>query len=184
MSKSNFESRQLKKREDHIEFIKCFSAKENQSKIDLDWLNRQEVHGVYINNKMQAGFVYESLPLSNTFQDMDDETRSLFLAKHGENPQRILGVTCFWISNSDRTRFLINYTWAIFLASLLLKKTRLRYVVFTSTNAKLNAICEDQNIDKIFSKKIKRSISSTFLIKTTWFNLFKFVKLIMTKPKM
>lgn len=184
MSKSNFESRQLKKREDHIEFIKCFSGKENKSKIDVDWLSRQEVHGVYINNKLQAGFVYEGFPLSNTFHDVDDKERSLFLAKHAENPKKILGLTCFWISNSERTNFLIKYTWAIFLSSLILKKTRLRYLVFTSTNSKLNAICEDQHIDKISSKKIKRGISSTFLIKTSWFNLFKFIKLIMTKPKL
>lgn len=184
MTKSNFDSRQLKNREDHIEFLKCFSAKDNQSKIDLDWLNRQEVHGVYINNKLQAGFVYESLPLSNTIRDMDDEARSLFLAEHSANPKRILGVTCFWISNSDRTRFLINYTWSTFLASLIFKITRLRYIAFTSTDDKMNAIFENQHIDKIFSKKVKKRISSTFLIKITWVNLFKFVKLIFTKPKM
>lgn len=184
MPKSNFDSRQLKNREDYIEFIKCHSAKDNQSKLDLDWLNKQEVHGVYINNKLRAGFVYESLPLSNTLQDMDDEGRLSFLATHSAKPKSILGVACFWISNSDRTRFLINYTWAIFLASLILKMTRLRYIVFTSTNDRINAIFENQRANKIFHKKMKRRIRSTFLIEISWLNLFKFVRLIFTRPKM
>jgi hypothetical protein len=183
MAKSNFDSRKLKNREDHIEFVKGISTKDNQFKVDLDWLNRQEVHGVYIDNKLRAGFVYESLPLSNTLQDMDEEGRSLFLAKHSAKPNKILGVTCFWISNSGRTRFLINYTWAIFLASLILKIARLRYIVFTSKNDRMTAIFENQSANKIFQKKMKKSVSSTFLIEMSWLNLFKFVRLIFTRPK-
>jgi hypothetical protein len=186
MAFTDFDSRLLTTREEYIEFLRNSSGKPGPGKIDLDWLSKQQVYGIYIDGKLQGGFVYEAPPLSKTFQHVPQEERESLLIKHCSQTEGVVGLTCFWYSKTDKANLLIKYAFASVLASLILKKRRFKYIFFSSGNSKLNALLQKSGVLRVFFKpkreKSSETIISTYVIKTSWFNLLKFVKFMFIKP--
>lgn len=185
MTIASYDSRLLTCREEYLEFSKKISGKKGKEKVDLDWLSQQQVYGIFINGELQGGVVHESPPLYRTLHDIPKEEREPLLIKHCRSPERAIGLTCFWFSKPQNANYIFRCTLASLLASLILKR-KLRYIIFSTSHDKLNAICEKMHLEQIFSKRtnIKTSqvVSSTYLIKRNWFNFFRFMKFILVKP--
>ncbi|HET9239227.1 MAG TPA: hypothetical protein VFO10_18345 [Oligoflexus sp.] len=172
MEQPKFATRVLKEQPDLVEFVSR-AGQETKKRITMSQLSQQEVHGIYIKGKMLAGFAFEPSPYTNTFLGLKEN-------------EKVAGIGSFWISRTERSRLLIHYTAAIVLSSLIGKKRKLEYIVFSSSNSKVHDICDVLRFERISFKSqplLEKDPCWVYLVRLSWMNFFRFMRLIFTKPQ-